>query len=1052
MIEFKKNTSLPQKNKEKNTEYYTKQTNTKISTKQQLNNNNSSEEEKYYRYKKSKKEIKTNEENSNSNEKDETEESNYKHKITKNPEQKKSPTKNNIVLQEKLKKILMGREKEKFEYTKQKIPEYLKYRSDDSESSEISAIKTTSKIKTSEKKENKNVSNKQNNDSSEKKIPKINSNSNTKKLNSEEKNNSPNVKYEKDKKNNEISNNNSPNNNTNSYKKIEDENDEEKKQNLQTVLEKIRAKKRESEKSSLKNIESEKKSEESENIYKEAELEKSIEKKRFDHRRNTHTSKHENLILPKKIYRDEENDLKEKNIIKSPENKTKTKNIIYQTSTKTTDFEKIKKLKEDLKTETKSNDQKFKEKISSTKKELNTKSNMIYDRKKSLNIFTSGNIYCPKKAGMRGRSLEKNEISETNNNKNKNKVIPNCNGKNSSGNIFATVNNNQIGGAYTKKRSPIREKSKIVQMNNSFCGYENECNNKNIVNNNNYMHGRNNISSLEMENQNNNLNSSFDACMKNYGNNNSNLLVGINSNTNLFSNDLMKNFYESVKYMNNFNYINNINLNNNSFYDLRPPNLMNYDPNTTYTTNYTNRLTNYSTNTLNLINNSYLGMNNSEIQKKIAQQYNIIPNNFNTMNSINVNPSINIEDLLVLEEKLNEIIIILNKTKIMYNECFEFWNYFYNCSLYEYLDKLFSNIYESNNVKISINFLLLSIMICYEFSFELNCLNNAFSVLNDLLQLNHKNLIILYEYILTKISSESRDNIWVLKLRNMVNSSTSNDINYNIYNGYRMSPVDKISYNTGLIVQNIRLLLKNFKTQKIENLTSIFKKINELSYEEINIFFREWIFHVDNMNGSVLASIFLKENNNFKTEPAPYLKTINRKPYSLILDLDETLVHFKVNPENENEGVLRVRPGITEFLDKIDKYYELIIFTAATQDYADLLIDAIEENKIYFEHRLYRQHTVIIDNDFIKDLTRIGRPLDKIAIVDNMPQNFRLQKENGINIKAFWGEEIYDTALIDLAPILISIAKEGGDIRIGLAKYKDEIVKKVTSNISKNNQ
>ena len=69
-----------------------------------------------------------------------------------------------------------------------------------------------------------------------------------------------------------------------------------------------------------------------------------------------------------------------------------------------------------------------------------------------------------------------------------------------------------------------------------------------------------------------------------------------------------------------------------------------------------------------------------------------------------------------------------------------------------------------------------------------------------------------------------------------------------------------------------------------------------------------------------------------------------------------------------------------------------------------------------------------------------------------MPQNFRLQKENGINIKAFWGEEIYDTALIDLAPILVNIAKEGGDIRVGLAKYKDEIVKKVTSNISKNIQ
>ena len=34
---------------------------------------------------------------------------------------------------------------------------------------------------------------------------------------------------------------------------------------------------------------------------------------------------------------------------------------------------------------------------------------------------------------------------------------------------------------------------------------------------------------------------------------------------------------------------------------------------------------------------------------------------------------------------------------------------------------------------------------------------------------------------------------------------------------------------------------------------------------------------------------------------------------------------------------------------------------------------------------------------------------------------------------------------------LINIAKDGGDVRIGLEKYKDEIIKKVTSHISKNN-
>ena len=133
----------------------------------------------------------------------------------------------------------------------------------------------------------------------------------------------------------------------------------------------------------------------------------------------------------------------------------------------------------------------------------------------------------------------------------------------------------------------------------------------------------------------------------------------------------------------------------------------------------------------------------------------------------------------------------------------------------------------------------------------------------------------------------------------------------------------------------------------------------------------------------------------------------------------------------------------------MNKYYELIIFTGSTQEYANLLIDVIEQDKIYFVQRLYRNHLIIIDNEFTKDLSRIGRPLDKIIIVDNKPQNFRLQKENGICIKSFWGEDIYDTALINLKNILVKIAKDGGDLRIGIRKYKNEIIEKVQSNLYK---
>ena len=133
----------------------------------------------------------------------------------------------------------------------------------------------------------------------------------------------------------------------------------------------------------------------------------------------------------------------------------------------------------------------------------------------------------------------------------------------------------------------------------------------------------------------------------------------------------------------------------------------------------------------------------------------------------------------------------------------------------------------------------------------------------------------------------------------------------------------------------------------------------------------------------------------------------------------------------------------------MNKYYELIIFTGSTQEYANLLIDVIEQDKIYFVQRLYRNHLIIIDNEFTKDLSRIGRPLDKIIIVDNKPQNFRLQKENGICIKSFWGEDTHDIALINLKNILVKIAKDGGDIRIGIKKYKNEIIEKVQSNLYK---
>ena len=93
---------------------------------------------------------------------------------------------------------------------------------------------------------------------------------------------------------------------------------------------------------------------------------------------------------------------------------------------------------------------------------------------------------------------------------------------------------------------------------------------------------------------------------------------------------------------------------------------------------------------------------------------------------------------------------------------------------------------------------------------------------------------------------------------------------------------------------------------------------------------------------------------------------------------------------------------------------------------------------------LYREHCSIIDNDFIKDISLIGRDLNKMIIVDNMQQNFKLQKENGILISSFWGEDDNDKVLLQLGKILVSIAIDmiesdfEIDIRDELKKHENE--------------
>ena len=108
----------------------------------------------------------------------------------------------------------------------------------------------------------------------------------------------------------------------------------------------------------------------------------------------------------------------------------------------------------------------------------------------------------------------------------------------------------------------------------------------------------------------------------------------------------------------------------------------------------------------------------------------------------------------------------------------------------------------------------------------------------------------------------------------------------------------------------------------------------------------------------------------------------------MVLDLDETLVHFEAT-----ERKFRLRPGCLGFLRSLSHpYYEIVVFTAASQEHADFILNVLDPERQHIQHRLYRQHTVVTEEGvYLKDLARLGRDLRKTIIVDNIADNFERQ-------------------------------------------------------------
>ena len=279
---------------------------------------------------------------------------------------------------------------------------------------------------------------------------------------------------------------------------------------------------------------------------------------------------------------------------------------------------------------------------------------------------------------------------------------------------------------------------------------------------------------------------------------------------------------------------------------------------------------------------------------------------------------------------------------------------------------------------------------------------------------------------------------------------------------------NNINKNLEIVISTVKQFSNNFFKigyfNPIHNIfLDIFRLIDNYKVEDIaNIIINNVLYFIlkssqnDKKNYAPKLVSFTPGTNplaalGFINVPSPFLKKlppeIETSTYTLVLDLDETLVHFFYTPSG---GTFLIRPFCSQFLEEMAKIFEIVIFTAALKDYADSILDILDPNKILINYRLYRHHTSLSGITFCKDLSKIGRDLSRTLIIDNLADNFKLQPSNGILIGT-WIDDMKDTQLNDLGKILkILVSKKPNDVRPIIKKFKEDMNKKMRNNMNIN--
>jgi len=166
--------------------------------------------------------------------------------------------------------------------------------------------------------------------------------------------------------------------------------------------------------------------------------------------------------------------------------------------------------------------------------------------------------------------------------------------------------------------------------------------------------------------------------------------------------------------------------------------------------------------------------------------------------------------------------------------------------------------------------------------------------------------------------------------------------------------------------------------------------------------------------------------------PEPYIQP----KYTLVMELEDVLVHKEY--DRKSGWRYQKRPGLTSFLKALTHpRFELVTFTHEPGHNVAPILEQIDPEWDIM-HRLYRDSTKYTDGVHVKDLSRLGRDITKVILLDVDERTSVLQPRNSLVLKK-WDGDTDDISLLELIPFFNSILRSDvDDVRDVLDNYRNE--------------